>query len=390
MPIPAPLRVLVVGSGMYVCGRGTDSNGTVLPSLAEASRRGLVGAVAVSVRKRSSFAALLAKLKGLNRLLGTRLAVESFVGPGSHRAAAREFRPDAALIVTPDDTHAAIASDLIRAGVHVLVVKPLAPSLAEARALERLARERGVHGAVEFHKRFDEANLKLVEALRSGRLGDVSYFVVEYSQRRSVPLGLFRDWAARTNIFQYLGVHYADIIRFATGARPLRAAALGRMGLLAAKGVRTYDSVQALIEWEASAPKRGRFSSAILVNWIDPDSTTALSDQRIKVIGTLGRFESDQKDRGVSIVSEGRLPETINPYFSQFFPAPGGRGLIFAGYGEKSFRSFLEDASELKAGRTTPAALERVRPSFREALASTAVVDGVNRSLARNGAWVRL
>lgn len=390
MSMTPPLRVLVVGSGMYVCGRGTDGYGTILPALVEASRSGLVGEICVAARRPAGLRALREKANGLQRMMGKKVRLSGETGTRSHRAAAEKFRPDCAIVVTPDDTHAAIAADLIEAGVPVLVVKPLTPTLREAKALERLARRRNVYGAVEFHKRFDEANLKLVEAVQSGRLGDLSYFIVEYSQRRSIPASLFRGWAAKTNIFQFLGVHYVDIIYFATGAKPVRAAAVGRMNWLASKGIRTFDSVQALIEWETAGPRRYRFTSAILTSWIDPEATTSVSDQTIKAIGTLGRFESDQKDRGVSIITDRGGVETINPYFSQFFPVPGSSDRRFAGYGERSVRCFLDDIAALRSGETTPAALERSRPSFREALVSTAVVDGVTRSLARGGAWVRL
>lgn len=377
--MPEGLRVLVVGAGVYVCGRGTPGYGTVLPALAEARRDGLVSAVGVAARSAASRRTLASKHAALCRFMGVRLPLE----PES------AGRWDCALVVTPDHTHFSQTSRLLKAGLHCLVVKPLTPTLAEARALARLASDRGLYGAVEYHKRFDEANLKLAEAVRSGRLGELRYAAVEYSQRRSIPLEAFRGWAARTNIFQYLGVHYADVIHFVSGARPLRAAALGQRGWLSSRGVATYDSVQALVEWEAPAPKPHRFVSSLLVNWIDPETTTAMSDQRIKVVGTRGRFESDQKDRGVTVVLDGAPPETLNPYFSQFYPSPDGRGRVFRGYGERSFRRFLADVADLRSGARRPRDLEGLRPTFRSALASTAVVDAVNRSLARGGAWER-
>src|SRR5215218_4630863 len=40
---------------------------------------------------------------------------------------------DAVLIVTPPETHLAVATAAVQAGKHVLLEKPLAPTLAEAR-----------------------------------------------------------------------------------------------------------------------------------------------------------------------------------------------------------------------------------------------------------------
>ena len=50
---------------------------------------------------------------------------------------------DAIVIATPAETHFSFASGALRAGLHVLVEKPIAPSLAEADALAALAAERG-------------------------------------------------------------------------------------------------------------------------------------------------------------------------------------------------------------------------------------------------------
>ena len=42
MPINVGIDVLIVGGGMYVSGKGTTSDGTIMPALLEARRHGLV------------------------------------------------------------------------------------------------------------------------------------------------------------------------------------------------------------------------------------------------------------------------------------------------------------------------------------------------------------
>src|SRR3972149_5716305 len=105
-----------------------------------------------------------------------------------------------------------------------------------------------------------------------------------------------------SNIFQYLGIHYVDIIYWATGAVPLRVMATGQKNYLLSKGIDTYDSIQAVIEWKTASGII--FNSSFFTNWIDPENTSAMSDQRIKVIGTKGRYEADQKNRGIRIVTD--------------------------------------------------------------------------------------
>ena len=312
------LPVLVIGAGMYVGGRGAGTVGTVLPALIQARAQGMVGKILVAATARESIETLQLKLDELNTRLGTSVQIKGYpTGNGreplSYRQALDELpRPACAIVVVPDHLHASITADVIRAGVHPLVVKPLTPTLDEAHDLIRLADEHGVYGAVEFHKRFDETNLLLRQALTEGRLGDVLYVTVEYSQRRMMRQ-VFGSWLADTNIFQYLGVHYADLIHFVTGgARPVRALATGQpdepLGA---------DAIQVLVEWEEPGTGR-RFVSTIVTNWIDPDGTSAMSDQKITVVGTLGRYQIDQKHRGAQLVTEQRGVEDVNPYFSRF------------------------------------------------------------------------
>jgi predicted dehydrogenase len=389
-----PIDVLIVGAGMHVSGRGTATCGTVLPAVVQAHRDGLVGHMAVAATSAASIDAFNAKLTLLNQRLGTAARFEGFPVRGVHPDAWQEalagLGPRACvIIVVPDDLHAPIAAEAIRKRLPVLVEKPLTPTRAEAQALLALAQEMGVYGAVDFHKRWDLLNLKLKETVEDGRLGMPLYCTVEYSQRRVIPETVFRAWVEQANPFQYLCVHFVDILIFALRAVPRRAMAVGQRCRLRSQGIKTYDAVQACIEWSlpgATAP----FVSTFAANWIDPNTTSALSYQSLKVVGTEGRFESDQRDRGLEVITEAGGIETLNPYFTQSYPVGDGTRREYRGYGIDSVRTFLEDVRDLHDGRVAPADLEPVRPTLRQALASTAVVDAVNQSLARDGAWVAI
>ena len=74
---------------------------------------------------------------------------------------------DCVIVVVPDNLHFDIVKNCILAKKHVLVVKPLTPSLIEAQELTNLAKQNNIYGAVEFHKRLDAANLKLRDFLSS-------------------------------------------------------------------------------------------------------------------------------------------------------------------------------------------------------------------------------
>jgi virulence factor len=74
---------------------------------------------------------------------------------------------DAAFVHASTGVHAELVSQLLTAGVPVLVDKPLAPNLAEARALVELAEDRGLSLAVGFNRRHAPGYAALAELPRS-------------------------------------------------------------------------------------------------------------------------------------------------------------------------------------------------------------------------------
>jgi predicted dehydrogenase len=144
--------------------------------------------------------------------------------------------------------------------------------------------------------------------------------------------------------------------------------------------------VQVVIEWE-DAKTHKTFTSMIATNWIDPNGSSAMSDQKISVVGTRGRVDSDQKNRGVQIVTDEKGVEDFNPYFSQLYPDATGQ-TVFRGYGERSFHQFFADVSNILTGVQKPEHLRDLRPTFHQALISTAVIEAVNMSLKNSNNWI--
>jgi virulence factor len=74
---------------------------------------------------------------------------------------------DAAFVHASTDAHAELVSQLLDAGVPVLVDKPLAPSLAEATRIVELAETRGLSLAVGFNRRHAPVYAALADVPRS-------------------------------------------------------------------------------------------------------------------------------------------------------------------------------------------------------------------------------
>ncbi len=330
-------------------------------------------------------------IQAAKRKMGTDAKVSFFPKKISRRTAYLDalqsvMRPACAIIAVPDHLHGEIADAAIEEGFHTLVVKPLVPTVKEAIALVKSQKKAKVYCAVEFHKRLDRANMKLRDVFESGTIGDPLYFLVEFSQRKSMPTSIFRKWVKTTNVFQYLGIHYVDLVYFVTKATPIRAMGLGQKNWLSAKGIDTYDSVQGVIEWRMPSGKR--FTSSISTNWIDPESTSAMSYQSIKAIGTRGRFESDQKNRGIVITTDINGIEEPNPYFCASYGKEGSSR--YEGYGIESIRQFLDDVSGIESGSVMINELEGARPTFRQSMTSTRALEAVNESLRNDGRWVNV
>ena len=384
------MNILVIGSGMYVTGRSGTGPGTVLASLCEISKRIPFEMLRIVAKNPENRRLVQNKVQEINRKIGSALRADyETIGEDVENEIPQLKKKgsyDCAIVVVPDHLHYRYAKALLQNRIHCLLVKPFTPTVKEALDLIKIQEERQVYGAVELHKRFDESNLYAKRIIKEGALGQLLYITVEYSQRASLPLTVFRTWAQQSNIFQYLAVHYVDLIYFLTGFTPVRATALGTEGLLKQSGVNTFDSVHATILWQNPVHRNTHLVSQFATNWIDPETTTALSDQKYKVVGTRGRIELDQKHRGVDLVTEGRPPQTVNPYFSEFLFDPE-TGFSFNGYACRSIERFILDVMDVKKNPMRLEFLRDHRPSFRQALVSTAVVEAVNQSLSIQGEW---
>ena len=122
---------------------------------------------------------------------------------------------DAAVVATPNATHADIASFLLERGVHVLCEKPLATSVADAQRVI-LAAERGEARLMVAHTRRFTPVLRLLQRIiAAGWLGAC--------WEVSASLGLlYSQWAARTDfraqprlagggVLMDAGVHLIDL-----------------------------------------------------------------------------------------------------------------------------------------------------------------------------------
>lgn len=86
-----------------------------------------------------------------------------------------EQRPDLVTVSLPNEAHFEPTLQLIRAGVPLLVEKPLVFSTAEADVLLAEAASRNLFFAINFNQRYAEPIQRARKAIRAGELGDLVF-----------------------------------------------------------------------------------------------------------------------------------------------------------------------------------------------------------------------
>jgi UDP-N-acetylglucosamine 3-dehydrogenase len=116
-----------------------------------------------------------------------------------------QARPDAVVVATPTATHHAVASRAIERGAHVLVEKPIAASVPEAKELVAAAACAGVVLAVGHIERFNPAVVELER-----RLDDtLGRMFMLHSRRQSPYPGRVTD----VGVIADLATHELDMMR---------------------------------------------------------------------------------------------------------------------------------------------------------------------------------
>lgn len=105
----------------------------------------------------------------------------------SHKEMLEKEQLDCVSVCTYNTTHAECAIDALKAGVHVLLEKPMCVTLEEAVAICRAEKESGLVLSIGFQPRFDPNMQKLKEIVQSGELGEVYYIQTGGGRRRGIP-----------------------------------------------------------------------------------------------------------------------------------------------------------------------------------------------------------
>lgn len=122
---------------------------------------------------------------------------------------------DTAIVATPQGLHERICVELLRAGKHVLVEKPMAHTEAACAAMNRAAAQGGAKLAVALFRRQAAAGRWLKEALQAGAFGTVRRFKIDEGYEYNWPLttdSMWRKEQAGGGVLMDTGAHTMDLV----------------------------------------------------------------------------------------------------------------------------------------------------------------------------------
>ncbi len=121
------------------------------------------------------------------------------------------------IVCTDNAGHKDAVVRAARSGKHVMCEKPISTNLDDARAMIEACRDAGVHLATAFPCRFSPAMMRLRDAVREGKIGEV--LGIAGTNRGSMPGGWFIDLPRSGGgaVIDHT-VHVTDLIRWMTGA----------------------------------------------------------------------------------------------------------------------------------------------------------------------------
>ena len=209
----------------------------------------------------------------------------------SHAEMLEKVKVDAAIVATPAATHRAIAEDLLGAGVHLLVEKPLAATSEDAQAIADAGAAAGRLVMVGHTFLFNPAVRRVKRYIAEGELGRVHY--LSFTRTGLGPI------RTDVNALWDLAPHDFSMLRYWLDADPVEVVARGASYL--------HPGIEDVVFVTLRYPRD--VLAGIHVSWLDPvkdRKVTIVGDRRMVVFDDVDPVEKLRVyDKGVSYQPSG-------------------------------------------------------------------------------------
>lgn len=265
----------------------------------------------------------------------------------------------AVCVATPDFLHFEPVIAALDAGKDVLVEKPLATSLSEARKIVEKAKDSKSKLMVNYTHRWAAPYANAMLSIKNGDIGEAIMAYARKNDTLWVPTEMM-NWADKTSPADYLSTHDIDLVRWFFKSEIKLVYAQGVSKVLKKRKINTEDAIQAAVKFENGAI--ATFESA----WIYPDSFPTPTDSFIELVGTEGVIHIDRKKESVEISSKDKYSFPKISLESEIDGSlQGGFRLCL----EYFLKSILEDRSP--------------EPSAEDGLKIVEIVEAIHQSLEK-------
>lgn len=240
----------------------------------------------------------------------------------------RDPEIDVVSITTHIYDHCRIAIDALRSGKHVLLEKPMAPTVAECDQIIKAAEAGGGLFMVGHICRFDPRVVMAKEAIEQGRIGQI----ISMHARRNLSKAIGQMVLDDISALMGDGIHDADLMLWFSQAN---------VKSVYAQEVHPGKNKYPDGGWSIARLDNGAVAVVESV-WHLPESTPYTIDARMEIIGTEGALYINCAEAGLAIHDAGgvKMPDTM------YWPRPMGH---YTGILQEELRYF---ANCVRAGET--------------------------------------
>lgn len=245
---------------------------------------------------------------------------------------------DAVSVATSDPYHFEPCKDAIESGVKYLFIeKPMALTVKECEEIISLADHYGVKISIDFHKRWDPAYNCIKNDIKAQQ-DKVIRGYMSLDDIIAVPEKWF-TWTDKSSPAWFLGVHCYDLIRYFTESEVASIYAVGNKKVLKAKGIDTWDNLQAILTMKDGS------NWTVETSWILPNTFPKANDGQL-VILTEKQYFKNESYRGVKSFSDKK--QGIPNYLFMNFAEDKA-----SGFGLEPMQEFVANIVQQKEFRTT-------------------------------------
>ena len=312
----------------------------------------------------------------------------------AEREARREDGLEVVSIMTPNNSHYAIAKAFLEQGIDVICDKPLTTDLEQALELMRLVHETGLVFGVTYCYTGYPMVRQAREMIRNGELGKIRLVQVEHASGWASTLleaeghkqAVWRTTpsiAGKSSVVGDLGTHAHHLVRFISG---LEISEVSAELSSIVPGRQVDDNAHIMLRFDNGA--KGMM-------WVSMVAAGHMHGQRIRVYGEKGSLEwvQEQSNELVLRPIDGHH-QTLSRGFGWLSPAARRASRLWPGHPEgylEAFANIYSDIADAVLGRRDGVVVDPLAylfPTIEDGVSGVKFVDAAVASHQRDGRWV--